>query len=76
MNRQHETGARTVRALGWIGAATMVVASFSMDGSPRGYLIAIAGLSMLSIQARALRAWNLVALNCASILGFAYNLFA
>jgi hypothetical protein len=54
----------------------MVVASFSLDGSPRGYLIAIAGLSMLTIQARALRAYNLIALNCASILGFAYNLAA
>lgn len=70
MTRQQESGGAHLRALGWIGAAIMVAASFSLDGSPRGYLIACAGLLALTVQAWNLRAWNLVALNCASIVGF------
>ena len=63
-------------AIGWLGALTMVSASFHLDGSPRGYILAITGLLMLSAQAIKLKVWNLLALNVASIIGFTWNLLS
>lgn len=63
-----------IDAVGWIGAGTMVVASFNMASSA-GMLTAIVGLGLLTIQAAATRTMNLVMLNLLSIIGFTYALY-
>ena len=40
-----------IEFIGWVGAATMVGASFNM-GKPLGLKMAIVGLSLLTVQAR------------------------
>ena len=54
---------------GWVGSGLMVSFSFTLS-----IPLALAGLSLLTIQATATKTWNLVALNLISILGFAANL--
>jgi hypothetical protein len=62
-----------IAAIGWIGAVTMVAASFLMTIT-LGKVLAITGLLLLTIQARHNRQNNLIALNLSSILGFSYSL--
>jgi hypothetical protein len=52
----------------------MVAASFQM-ASQDGLLLAILGLSLLSIQAACNKTWNLLLLNFCSIIGFCYAIF-
>jgi hypothetical protein len=63
-----------IDAVGWIGAGTMVVASFNMASSA-GLITAIVGLALLTIQAAHNRTMNLVLLNISSIIGFTYALY-
>ena len=62
-----------IEIIGWIGAATMVVASFKM-GQPLGLKMAIVGLSLLTIQAYSNETYNLLTLNLCSIIGFTLSL--
>ena len=62
-----------IEAIGWIGAAVMVAASFNM-ARPLGLKMAIFGLSMLTIQAYSNETYNLITLNLCSILGFSLSL--
>lgn len=62
-----------IGVIGWIGAVTMVAASFLMT-MVLGKILAIAGLLLLTIEARHNRQINLIALNLSSILGFSYSL--
>ena len=62
-----------IATIGWIGAVTMVAASFLMTMT-LGKVLAIAGLLLLTIEARHNRQINLIALNLSSILGFSYSL--
>lgn len=52
----------------------MVAASFLMT-TAAGPELALYGLTLLNIQAIYNKTWNLVALNCASIMGFTYALY-
>jgi len=51
----------------------MVGASFMM-GENRGLMLAIAGLTCLTVQAIHTRQINLIGLNIASMIGFSYTL--
>jgi len=62
-----------IEIIGWIGAATMVAASFKM-GKPLGLKMAIVGLSLLTIQAYSNETYNLLTLNLCSIIGFTLSL--
>ena len=62
-----------IELIGWIGAVTMVGASFKMS-EPLGLKMAIVGLSLLSIQAYDNAIYNLLALNICSIIGFSISL--
>ena len=62
-----------IEAIGWMGAAVMVAASFNM-ARPLGLKMAILGLSMLTIQAYSNETYNLITLNLCSILGFSLSL--
>ena len=62
------------RFCGNLGAAIMCAAPFLID-SDIGKTLAILGLSLLTVQAIDLRAYNLVALNIVSIGGFTYALY-
>ena len=59
---------------GWIGAAVMVAASFNMT-KPLGLMMAISGLSLLTIQAYSNETYNLLTLNLCSIIGFSLSLY-
>ena len=59
--------------IGWCGAGAMALAPFAID-TDAGKLAAIAGLVLLTIQALDIRAWNLVFLNLAGIIGYCYAL--
>ena len=59
--------------IGWCGAGAMALAPFAID-TDAGKLAAIAGLVLLTIQALDIRAWNLVFLNLAGIIGYTYAL--
>lgn len=63
-----------IEFIGWIGAATMVGASFNMT-KPLGLMMAIIGLSLLTIQAYSNETYNLLTLNLCSILGFSLSLY-
>jgi hypothetical protein len=63
-----------IAVIGWIGALCMAGAPFIID-TDAGKLAAIAGLVLLTIQALDIRAWNLVLLNLAGIIGYSYALF-
>jgi hypothetical protein len=59
--------------IGWAGAGCMSLAPFAID-TDAGKLAAIAGLVLLTVQALDIRAWNLVLLNLAGIIGYSYAL--
>lgn len=59
--------------IGWCGAGAMSLAPFAID-TDAGKLAAIAGLVLLTVQALDIRAWNLVCLNLAGIIGYSYAL--
>ena len=59
---------------GWCGAGARARAPFAID-TDAGKLAAIAGLVLLTIQALDIRAWNLVFLNLAGIIGYSYALY-
>lgn len=60
--------------IGWCGAGAMSLAPFAID-TDAGKLAAIAGLVLLTVQALDIRAWNLVCLNLAGIVGYTYALY-
>tara|TARA_S200002703_G_scaffold69098_1_gene59939 strand:+ start:8790 stop:8987 length:198 start_codon:yes stop_codon:yes gene_type:complete len=62
-----------IAVIGWIGALCMAGAPFIID-TDAGKLAAIAGLVLLTVQALDIRAWNLVLLNLAGIIGYSYAL--
>jgi hypothetical protein len=62
------------KVCGYIGAAAMAVAPFQID-TTEGKLIAIFGLTFLTVQAIDNRLWNLVGLNLISIGGFAHAIY-
>ena len=62
------------RLTGWLGAGCMALAPFAID-TDAGKLAAIAGLVLLTIQALDIRAYNLVFLNIAGIIGYTYALY-
>jgi hypothetical protein len=62
-----------VRKASWFGAAALVVAPFFIN-SDFGKLLAVAGLLLLIGQAVTLKAWNLVFLNAAGIVGYLFSL--
>ena len=59
--------------IGWCGAGAMALAPFAID-TDAGKLAAIGGLTLLTLQALDIRAWNLVFLNIAGIVGYTYAL--
>ena len=59
--------------IGWCGAGAMALAPFVID-TDAGKLAAIGGLTLLTLQALDIRAWNLVFLNLAGIIGYTYAL--
>jgi hypothetical protein len=62
-----------IAVIGWMGALCMAGAPFIID-TDAGKLAAIAGLVLLTVQALDIRAWNLVLLNLAGIIGYSYAL--
>ena len=58
----------------WGGAALMCAAPFIID-TDAGKLMAIVGLSLLTLQAIATRCYNLVLLNIMGIGGYFYALY-
>ena len=59
--------------IGWCGAGAMALSPFAID-TDAGKLAAIGGLTLLTLQALDIRAWNLVFLNLAGIIGYTYAL--
>jgi len=62
-----------ISIIGWCGAGAMALAPFAID-TDAGKLAAIGGLILLTVQALDIRAWNLVLLNLAGIIGYSYAL--
>ena len=60
--------------IGWAAPPCMSLAPFVID-TDAGKLAAIGGLVLLTVQALDIRAWNLVCLNLAGILGYTYALY-
>ena len=58
-----------INVLGWIGAACMLGFSFTL-----WIPLALAGLTLLTIQTIDTKMWNLTVLNIASIVGFSLQL--
>ena len=58
----------------WIGAALMCAAPFIID-TDAGKLMAIVGLSLLTLQAISTRCYNLVLLNIIGIGGYIYAIY-
>ena len=58
----------------WAGALCMMLAPFIID-SNAGKLLAIAGLTLLTLQASANRCYNLILLNIVGIGGYFYALY-
>ena len=58
----------------WVGAALMCVAPFIID-TDAGKLMAIVGLSLLTLQAITTRCYNLVLLNIIGIGGYFYAIY-
>ena len=63
-----------IAIIGWLGALCMTGAPFIIDTNA-GKLAAITGLLLLTIQALDIRAYNLVCLNLAGIIGYSYALY-
>ena len=57
----------------WLGAACMMAAPFLIN-SILGKLLAIVGLSLLTLQAIHTKCYNLVLLNVVGIIGYIYAL--
>ena len=57
-----------INFIGYIGSLLMIAFSFTLSLE-----LAIIGLVLLTVQATKLRAFNLVALNIVSIIGFIIN---
>lgn len=55
--------------IGYCGAALMVASTFKIN-TTAGKLIAMAGLTLLTVQAIELQAWNLIILNTLSTGGY------
>ena len=62
------------RLAGWLGALCLCVAPYTID-THQGKLCAIAGLTLLTIQAIDSKLWNLVLLNVVGIVGYTYALY-
>ena len=62
-----------IAAAAWVGAICMALAPFAID-TDAGKIAAITGLVLLTIQALDIRAFNLVLLNLAGIIGYSYAL--
>ena len=62
-----------IAAAAWVGAICMALAPFAID-TDAGKLAAIFGLVLLTVQALDIRAYNLVFLNLAGIIGYSYAL--
>tara|TARA_B100000508_G_scaffold33813_1_gene26194 strand:+ start:102 stop:302 length:201 start_codon:yes stop_codon:yes gene_type:complete len=60
--------------IGWCGAVCMALAPFAID-TDAGKTAAIGGLVLLTVQALDIRAYNLVFLNLAGIIGYTYALY-
>ena len=60
--------------IGWCGAGAMALAPFAID-TDAGKLAATGGLVLLTVQALDIRAYNLVFLNLAGIIGYSYALY-
>ncbi len=60
--------------IGWCGAGAMALAPFAID-TDAGKLAAIGGLVLLTVQALDIKAYNLVFLNLAGIIGYSYALY-
>jgi len=60
--------------IGWCGAVCMALAPFAID-TDAGKLAAVGGLVLLTVQALDIRAYNLVFLNLAGIVGYTYALY-
>ncbi len=56
-----------------IGTAALAVAPFIIN-TLAGKALAIVGLSLLSIQAYKLRAWNLIFLNSVGVIGYTFTI--
>jgi hypothetical protein len=63
-----------IAVIGWCGAGAMALAPFAID-TDAGKLAAIGGLVLLTVQALDIRAYNLVFLNLAGIIGYSYALY-
>jgi hypothetical protein len=61
--------------LNWSGAAALVVAPFLINYG-EGKILAIVGLGLLTSQAYRLRAYNLVFLNIAGMVGYTFSLWS
>ena len=59
--------------INWIGVAALAASPFFIDYGG-GKILAIVGLSLLSLQAYRLRAYNLLVLNATSIAGYLYSI--
>ena len=58
-----------MKIIGYVGTILMIIFSFTLI-----VWFAIAGLILLTIQARALKAYNLIALNLISVVGYSIQL--
>ena len=63
-----------IAVIGWCGAGAMALAPFAID-TDAGKLAAIGGLVLLTVQALDIRAYNLVFLNLAGLIGYSYALY-
>jgi len=63
-----------IKVAGWVGAAAMCAAPFFID-TMQGKLLAIVGLSLLTVQAYHIRAVNLIVLNVIGIIGYSYAIY-
>lgn len=66
--------AMETKLAGWLGALCLCVAPYTID-TDQGKLCAIAGLTLLTIQAIDSKLWNLVLLNVVGIGGYTYALY-
>jgi hypothetical protein len=62
-----------IKLVGWIGATVITVAPFLM-GLDIGKQLAILGLTLISVQAFHLKAYNIVIANVIGAIGYAYVL--
>lgn len=58
----------------WTGALALAFAPFMID-SIHGKMLAIFGLSVLTLQCYKLKAWNMVAINLIGIGGYTHAIY-